>query len=448
MFDKKIFIYTILAFLFICIVSYTVYGQEQKLSLKEAVSLAVVNNRQVKVADIGVEKAKQQIRIAKSYALPSAGISAQLGHYFSAPVFFGFDNNGNSDKIPYGRFGGKDQAAATLSVMQPLYNPVARPSLQYAKLQEQESRIAVTGIQTEVISVVKQTYLQVLVLHERIKLQRESLNRNQKALDDAKSLLAQGKALRVDTLRAYTSVRNLEPDLLKLSYAIEVGKLQLKTLIGIDSLQEIELSDSLVLPPVDIVPPEEEVYRYAVANRPDLQTKALRQQLNDQQIKLAAAGKKPLVSLLGQYQVQTQANQFNYFNSYYPTTPFVGAQLSIPLFSGFSNDAKIKQARMEKKQSAIVLTDAYEQLKTEVRQVLADIKETAARMQTRTNVKETAQLSYEITQYRYAKGVASRLELTDAELALSAAQSNYLEAVFDYLSARIALDKTMAKREF
>jgi outer membrane protein TolC len=52
-------------------------------------------------------------------------------------------------------------------------------------------------------------------------------------------------------------------------------------------------------------------------------------------------------------------------------------------------------------------------------------------------------LSYEITQYRYARAVASRLELTDAELAFTAAQSNYLEAVYDYLSARIEVDRTI-----
>jgi outer membrane protein TolC len=50
-------------------------------------------------------------------------------------------------------------------------------------------------------------------------------------------------------------------------------------------------------------------------------------------------------------------------------------------------------------------------------------------------------LSYNITQYRYKKGVASRLELTDAEFALSTAQSNYLEAVYDHLSARIVLEQ-------
>ena len=67
----------------------------------------------------------------------------------------------------------------------------------------------------------------------------------------------------------------------------------------------------------------------------------------------------------------------------------------------------------------------------------------SSRIQTRISVRETAQLSYDITQYRYGRGVASRLELTDAELALTTAQSNYLEAVYDYLSARIALNRTI-----
>jgi outer membrane protein TolC len=39
--------------------------------------------------------------------------------------------------------------------------------------------------------------------------------------------------------------------------------------------------------------------------------------------------------------------------------------------------------------------------------------------------------------------VASRLELTDTELAYTQAQSNYLEAIYDYLSANIEIDRTM-----
>src|SRR5882724_8960082 len=240
-YDKKIFIYTFVAFLLLCLLSYAVQAQ-QPLSLQQAVSLAVTHNREVKVAGIGVERSAQQIRIAKSQSLPTVTAGAQLAHYFWLPVFFGLNGNTGSDKIAYGRFGGKDQAGATLTVTQPLYNAQAAPALKSARLQQQADKVALDDKTVAIAAAVRQTYWQIVVLQERLKLQQESLDRNRKALEDAKSLLAQGRALRVDTLRAYTSVKNLEPDLLRLSYAMEVGKLQLKTLIGMDSLQDIQLS--------------------------------------------------------------------------------------------------------------------------------------------------------------------------------------------------------------
>ena len=256
--------------------------------------------------------------------------------------------------------------------------------------------------------------------------------------------MAQGRALRVDTLRAYTSVKNLEPDLLKLSLAIEVGKQQLRTLTGLDSLQEIELTDSLILPEtVPVFFKEEEVYNEARVHRADLQSLDLQQQSSDQQIKIAAAAMKPSVSLTAQYLIQTQTNKFDYFNAFYPSTPFIGAQFSVPIFNGNSNKAKVKKAQIEKDQSVIRSQQAYEELRSAVKQAVANVRETAARIQTSDNVKKTARLSYEITQYRYAKAVASRLELTDAELAYTQAQSNYLEAVYDYLSANIEVERTM-----
>jgi outer membrane protein TolC len=441
---KQAYIYTFTVFLLICLFSYMASGQTRKISLHEAMQLTLANNRELKISSLDVDKSQQQVQVAKSQLLPAVGVSGLVSHYFQSPVFFGFGNTtAGSDKIPYGRFGGKDQVSAALFVNQPIYNAGIQPGIQSAKLQERQNRLLVTGRQTDVAALLKQTYIQVLVLHERIRLQKESLARNGKALNDAKLLLAQGKALRVDTLRAYTSVKNLEPGILKLSYAVEVGKQQLKTLMGIDSLQDIELSDSLVLPSVDKLLLEEEVYNEAKLHRADLKVLDMQQQVAEQQIKLAAAGMKPVVSLNAQYLLQTQTNQFNYFNAYYPSTPFVGAQVTVPIFNGYSNKAKVKQAKIEKDQSVLRSQNAYEQLKAEVKQVVSNVSETAARIQTSINVRETALLSYDITQYRYAKGAASRLELTDAELALTTAQSNYLEAVYDYLSAHIALEHTM-----
>jgi outer membrane protein TolC len=423
--------------------SYMANAQLRQLSLREALSLTLANNREIKISSLDVDRSLQQIQVAKSAGLPSAGISAQISHYFYETPFFGIGTTGSSDKISYDRFGGRDQASANAWITQPVYNAAIKPGIINARLQERQSRLTVIDKQTDITALLKQTYIRVLVLHERINLQKESLARNEKALQDARSLLAQGRALRVDTLRAYTSVKNLEPDLLKLTYAIEVGKQQLRTLTGLDSLQDIELTDALVLPETSQLPSEEVIYNEAKLHRADLQSLELQQQQAEQQIKIAAAGMKPSVALTAQYLIQTQTNHFEYFNAFYPSTPFVGAQLNVPIFNGNSNKAKVSQARIDKDQSVLRSQQAYEELRTAVKKAVSNTREAAARIQTSINVKETAKLSYEITQYRYAKAVASRLELTDAELAYTEAQSNYLEAIYDFLSANIELERTM-----
>jgi outer membrane protein TolC len=297
------------------------------------------------------------------------------------------------------------------------------------------------------VALVKQTYLQVLVLNERIKLQRQSIVRNERVLQDARSLLIQGKGLRVDTLRAYTSVKNLEPDLLKLTYAAETRTLELKTLTGIDSLQNIELTDSLVLPAPGTIPDEETVYNAARHQNPDVQRITLQERISEQQVGVASSARLPVVSAVGQYQVQSQTNSFDYGNAYYPTSSYVGLQVSVPIFTGLNNQAKVRQAAIGREQSVLRSQYAYAQLRATVHQIVSDNQESLARLQTTATVKETAETSYTIVKYRYQRGISPRLELTDAELALFAAQSNYLEAVYDYLAARIALLRIMGQAE-
>lgn len=416
--------------------------QARSLSLQDAVQLATQNNRTLKANALDVSIAGEQVRVAKSLSLPAAQLGAQYAHYFALPAFFGLGENGSGKKIPYSRIGGRDQFSGTVSASYPIYNPIAAPSRRAALLQEKVAQSAYRQSSIDVAADVQQTYIGILVLAERVKLQQESLQRNEKALADARSLFAQGRGLRVDTLRAYTAVENLRPDILKLNYAIEVGKQQLITLMGLDSLAEISLTDSLKVDAPDAVPDEAALYEEALRQRPDLQALNLQQQVSEQQTSLAKAARKPVVSIVGQYQLTSQARKVDFANAYWPSSSWAGAQVTLPLFTGFSNQAKIRQAQLAQEQSGIRINEAQQSLKTTVKQVIANLRETSARMKTQLRVKETALTSYDIVAYRYAKGVTSRLELTDAELALTAAQLNYLESVFDYLSATIDLART------
>jgi outer membrane protein TolC len=441
----KLILLNVVLFL-IWITTLPLYAQ-QKLSLHDALVLAASSNPDLKSAELEVKKTSQQKVIARSLLLPSLSIGAQANHYFQVPAFFGFGNNTEGGKIPYGRFGGEDQLNAAVSAVQPIYNPLAFPSIQRSRIQEEQSSVASRAKQIAVLSEVKETYLQVLVLNERIRLKQESINRNKRVLQDSRSLFLQGKGLRVDTLRAYTLMKNLEPDLVKLQFEAETGKLKLKTLIGLDSVTDFALVDSLTIPVPEAIPAEEEVYEAVKNNNPEFQLLKIQSQIEKQQQRVASAYRKPSLSLVGLYQVQSQTNHLEYNNAHYPTSSYVGLQLSMPLFTGFSNHARVKQANLSKDQADLNVRYTQEKLRTSVHQAIANQKETLLRLENTSIVQETAQLSYNIIQYRYKNGISSRLELTDAELALSTAQSNYLEAVYDYLTARIALRKLMGIAE-
>jgi outer membrane protein TolC len=422
-------------------------AQNGTLSLDQAIERAKAHNRDLRIDSLNMSRARQETEITKGFLLPNISLTGQFQRYFQRPVFFGLTSNPNSEGISYSRFGGQEITGAQVTLAQPLYNSGARYEIQRRRLLEKQRHLLYQEKEVDVVARVKQNYVQLLVLRERLKLQKESILRNQKALADSRSLLLQGRALRVDTLRAYTSVKNLEPDVLRLTYALQISQQQLNVLMGNDIGTDYVLSDSLQLNPADSLPSENSIYRTALIHRQDFQIIVLTKEINDKQIDLYKSARLPVVSFISQYQLQTQTNSFRYDQAGWPPVFYAGIQFAVPVFSGMQHVNKIALGKIERKQTDIVYERAQEQLKTEVKQVLASLYETSERIKTQRNVSETAETSYSITRYRYEKGVASRLELIDSEFALTTAKSNYLEAVYDYLSAKIELDRTTGSNE-
>lgn len=418
-------------------------AQTQSLTLQQAIEKAKIHNRDLRIDSLNIAKSTKQTEISKGYLLPSISLTGQFQRYFQRPVFFGLNSSSSSEGVGYARFGGQEVTGAQVTLAQPIYNAGAKYEIQRRKLLEKQSYLSYQEREVDVVARVKQNYVQLLVLRERLKLQKESILRNQKALNDSRSLLAQGRALRVDTLRAYTLVKNLEPDVLRLTYALQISQQQLSVLIGNEAETELVLSDSLQFDPSDKIPVESGIFTTSLHHRPDFQILNLNKDINDKQIELYKSARMPVVSFVSQYQLITQTNGFRFDHAGWPPVFYAGVQVAVPLFSGMQNVNKIALGKIERQQSDVIYQNAQEQLKTEVKQVVASLYETSQRIKTQQNVSETAELSYSITKYRYEKGVASRLELTDAELALTTAKSNYLEAVFDYLSSKIELDRTM-----
>ncbi|MFY0255474.1 TolC family protein [Chitinophaga sp. 30R24] len=414
------------------------------LTLEKALEKALKNNNSLQVDALGVAKAQAQTALSKSALLPDIRLNSGIYHYFQQPLFFGFgDAAAASNKVDYGRFGGKDQADATLQVSMPIYNPVARTATAQSKLEEGRSRWQYKMKSADVAAAVRQVYLRILVLEKRGQLQIETMDRNKRALMDAKYLYAQGKVLLVDTLRAYTTWKNLEPELLRINNAIMVSKEQLNILMGDDAAGSITLSDTLHSPATAPDAAENNLYELAIQQRPEIRLLTLEKEMSAKEVESARNAKLPVISGFGQYQLQTQTNGFRYNSAYFPSTVMAGVKMSIPIYAGGGHNAAIKKAQIAQQQAGLRLVDATNQLHQQVKQIIANLQETSHRIQIRQTVTSTAESSYNITKYRYQRGAATRLELADAELALTVARADYLEAIFDYETAKIDMDRLL-----
>jgi outer membrane protein TolC len=302
-----------------------------------------------------------------------------------------------------------------------------------------------------VITDVKKAYYDVLIAQEQTKLVAQSIDRGEQALNDTRLLYKQGLAADLDTLRAFVNVENLRPTLIKAQSLVDITKTILKTKLGMNASDDFVLTDSLVF---DGNPPMlnfETAYNEAIENRPEVSQLKLQIDVAEAQVDAELANFLPTLDAQAQYQRLTLANNFQFDQYSWGTNLSVGLQLTVPLSLPFltgthtQTSAKVQQAKLEKKKSETLYENVKETIRAEVKNALSTLEETIKRLQVQATTVQSAERSYNITRLRRAQGIGSALELTDAELALTQAKGNYLQAVYDYLIAKINLEKSLGR---
>ena len=429
------------------IYSQYVQAQVRPLTMENAVKLALDKNRDIQVATLETARSAQKVVEARGYGLPTVAASAQYLYYFNKQVSFlpgSFVGLGD-DQLATFRVGGSNAFLGGAAVSQPLFQSSVRSGIRAAQLDEAATSEALHTVRDNVVTDVKKAYLDVLITQEQLKLQQQSIARNEQALKDSRSLLAQGRASRVDTLRAFVTVGNLRPTLIQLTNRIGITQTILKQTMGLDEREVLELQDSLRYQDALFVSPGTDAFLDAVQSRPEVRRLEFVEKLNQEQIALQAAEKQPKLLAIGLVQSQSQANNFQLGDYRWPVSSYVGLQVNVPIFTGFRTNSRIQQAQITRQQAETQVVNLKEIVRAQVKIGLANVEESRLRIQTQQQTISVAELGYRITHDRWKQGIASRLDLSDAELLLSQAKSNYLQAVYDYLTATVNLDKVLGR---
>ena len=104
---------------------------------------------------------------------------------------------------------------------------------------------------------------------------------------------------------------------------------------------------------------------------------------------------------------------------------------------------KVKQAVENFNKAKEQLTQAVDGVRLDVRSTYLSLKSFEQSIQTSSSAVGLAEEDYKIKVIRYQAGVGTNLDVLDAQVALTTAKNNYLQAMYNYNNYRAKLDKSM-----
>lgn len=413
------FIYVIpIIFLILTSVSYS-----EGLSLNQSIKIAIEKNKDIQKAKDDVKNAMEQINQAYASAYPTLSAAGQYNDNLKYNIKTEYE--GDIDKL------------LSLSLNQTLYSGGAVSSaIKIAKYYKEMTEANYKYEVQNVVYTASKTYFNVLLAKELLNVANEVYKSSNEHLDVVTSKYNQGTSTRYEILRSEVEVANSKNNLIAAQNAVRMAETAFYNAIGVPLNSIYELSDSLVIKSdYDIT--EDKALTVAFAHRLDLKSVSLSKEMYKENITINYAGHLPTVVLTGSLaSSDALATQFKDLRS-----AAVGVAVKIPIFSGWLVKSKVKQAEIDYEKSQITIETIKDLIVFDIRKAYLNLlnakEELTAQEKNLENAIETVRLS----NVRYLNGMGTQVEVTDANTAYALARKNNANAIYDFLTAKLDLEK-------
>ncbi len=407
------------------------------LTLDDAISKALENNWDIRIANEEIKKSHEQINEAYANAFPRLDFSGQYVRNIKLPVLFIPPNTpfNPSSQTQTFELGSQNSYIGSLTLSQVIFSKKVNTAIKIASEYSQFSEIGSEAAKQQIILNVKKTFYSILLMEELVKVSEKSYEAAKANYENVEKLYKQGVASEYDLLRSEVQLANSQPMLIQSENNLKLTKSSLKNILAIDINQPIEVKGKFIFEEVsrEIL---EELSQSAVKKNAIVRQLSIQASLLDKNISIERADYFPTLSLFGQYQYQTQSNDFRIKDYKWVQTFMVGLQLTYTLFDGFSRNARIEQAVIDKEKVELNKQKITEGLKVQVQQARMKMGEAKKRIAAQGKSLQQAEKAMNIAETRYKSGVGTQLEIIDTQAALTFARTNYSQAIYDYLIAK------------
>jgi outer membrane protein TolC len=413
------------------------------LTLREAVTAALQHNRDLRQAREEARRAEYRVAEAKSAAYPQVGGSWTLDKTLKPMVFvISFPDSTGALRKNRLKMGTNYTSSLGASLTQPLYvGGKVGAALQAARIYRRMSAETERAVRQNVVMGVMQAFNGVLLSRELEQIARAALAQAEKHLANVETRREAGVATDYDLLRARVNAANMRPRLIEAENNAQVSLLRLKEVMGVDPGTPIEVAGSFAVPDSAVLGRADA--EAALRHRPDVEVNRLNIDLQDQATAIARGDFLPTLSAATTFAYTGNFDALKYRGDDWASFWNVGLSLSIPIFTGFRDLAKYRQAKVDQLKARTEFGRTRDAAIIEVRQGAMNLRKAFRQLESQELNVDEARQAVEFAERLYANGKATQLEVLDAQLAFESARTNMASALFEAAIADLALKKSL-----
>jgi outer membrane protein TolC len=407
------------------------------LTLKQCIIYALRNQPAVKQASIDQEINEKDIRIGLSAWLPQVSSSNVYDHYFKGSPFATI----GSAALPNTGVNNNEFSMLGLQASQVIYNNDVLLAAKTANYSRQYYKQNTLSSQINVVSDVSKAFYDVLLSQKQLSIINEDILRLQRSLKDALSRYQSGVSDKIDYKQATISLNNSVASRKQIEESIKAKVAYLKQIMGLNAGNDIVLQ-------YDSNRYEKEVYidtnqQLNYNNRIEFQLLQTAKNLKDINITYYKWGFLPSVSATGNYDYIYLSDKFSSLYSKSFPSSYVGLTLNIPIFQGTKRLQNLSKAHLQVERADLDITNSQNTISAEYVQALAGYKSNYTNWQVLKQNVDLAKDVYKVVSLQYREGIKVYLDVIVAQSDLRTAELNYYNALFQLLSSKIDLEKSL-----
>lgn len=418
-------------------------GPVLKLSREECIRIALEDNPTIKVANYEIQRYTYAKRETQGSLFPTIDFTAAYQRALELQTMR-MNIGGQSQSL---KVGSDNTWNMGFSVALPIIAPTLWKAIQINDVQIMSALEAARSSKLEMVNQVNQAYYSLLLALASRQVLQENYDVTAMTAEIYQKQFEVGTASEFDVLRSSVALKNLEPELLQADIAVKQCQLQLKVLMGIDDMVEIE-------PTVELKDLQQEMYSYpleagrSLADNSSLRTLDIQKKLLNKTLHLNRSAWIPTLAATFNYSWTSLSNGSPFKDQQFNPYSTVGVALSVPIFSGGSKYNAMKQTEVQLKELELQRDYLLNSLNMQVDLALDNINREAQQIASSEEGMKQAKKAHEIMQKSFEIGAASYLDLRDSELADTAAQLAYYQAIYNFLISSSELDLLLGKETY